>query len=267
MFSLFRHWRENRRLARLPVTRAEWENAVADWSVARRYQGADRERLCRLALRFLVRKRFESGGQLELSNHMQLRVATMAAVPILNLGLDWYDNFYSVILYPAEFIPEHEYEDDFGVIHRDRHPLSGEAWQQGPVILSWEDVLKSGREPGYNVVIHEMAHKLDMLHDGPNGSPPLHRGMDPEAWRRAFTEAWQALEALDEAGEEEWPIDPYALENPGEFFSVVCEVFFETPAHLKQLWPAVYAQLCAFYRQDPLAEAPASHAIHGALEA
>jgi len=271
MLSVFRQWRENRQLKRLPVTQAQWESAIADWPVAQRYQGTERDRLRELALRFILRKHFESGGGLTLSDAMQLKIATMAAVPILNLGLDWYEGWYSVIVYPAEFIPEHEYEDDFGVVHRDRHPLSGEAWQQGPVILSWEDVQAANSDRAYNVVIHELAHKLDMLADGPNGSPPLHRNMDPARWHAVFTEAWDemnrqvaAAEAAAEGSGEamielETPIDPYGLENPGEFFSVLSETFFEAPERLKRAWPAVYEQLRLFYRQDPIRP---SHGIH-----
>lgn len=212
----------------------------------------DRERLRELSLRFLLRKRFESGGDLVLTAAMQLRIATMAAVPILNLGLDWYRGWTSVIVYPAEFVPPGEYEDEFGVVHRDRHPLSGEAWFRGPVILAWDDVRAVGEEPGFNVVIHELAHKLDMLSDGPNGSPPLHPGMKPRDWRDSFQAAWDNL-ARREAEGGDLPIDPYALEDPGEFFAVSSEYFFEAPAVLAETWPEVYRQLSRFYRQDPLA--------------
>jgi len=252
MFGILRRWREDRRLEKLPVHHAQWESAIADWPVARRYQGEARERLKTLALRFILRKQFESGGGLVLNDAMQLRIATMAVVPILELGLDWYEGWYSVIVYPAEFIPQQEYEDDYGVVHRDRHPLSGEAWGQGPVILSWEDVQATDSESGYNVVIHELAHKLDMQADGPNGSPPLHRGMDAAEWQRVFTAAWEALEAMVAEDHPDLPIDPYALENPGEFFSVVSETFFEAPRRLHKAWPAVYEQLRRFYRQDPI---------------
>jgi MtfA peptidase len=255
MLARLRRWRENRHIARLPVSHAQWEAAVSDWPVAARYRGEARDRLRDMSLRFLLRKRFESGGGLVVDDRMQLRIATMAAVPILELGLDWYEGWHSVILYPAEFVPDQEYEDEFGVVHHDRHPLSGEAWQQGPVILSWEDVRAGTQEPGYNVVIHEMAHKLDMRADGPNGSPPLHRGMDPAEWRRVFTAAWEDMAQQVEvtADESALPMDPYALESPGEFFSVASETFFETPSRLAEAWPDLYRQLALFYRQDPLA--------------
>lgn len=46
-------------------------------------------------------------------------------------------------------------------------------------------------------------------------------------------------------------IDPYAAENPAEFFAVLSEVFFESPLVIEHQLPTVYEQLSLFYRQDP----------------
>ena len=115
-------------------------------------------------------------------------------------------------------------------------------------MLSWEDVAASGRLEGYNVVIHEMAHKLDMLNGDANGFPPLHADMDSATWYRVFSEAFEDLDARVEAGEET-EIDEYAAEEPGEFFAVTSEYFFEAPDVLGECYPKVYAELRAFYRQ------------------
>jgi len=252
MFSRVRGWLENRKLARLPVTRAQWENAVSSWPVAARYKGSDRDRLFDLSRRFLVRKEFAAGGEFTLTDEMQLLVATMAAVPVFGLGLDWYDGWYTVILYEDTFVTPDGQMDEYGVVHNEGRVLAGEAWLQGPVILSWRDVTESGGEDGYNVVLHELAHKLDMRSAGPNGAPPLHAGMDGERWHRVFTNAWQALERSALDGEP--LLDPYALEDAGEFFAVATESFFESPVHLNQVLPDLYQQLSLFYRQEPLAQ-------------
>lgn len=253
MLGRLRRWREDRVLERSALPPGLWDGVVAGWPVLQRYPAASRERIRDLAQRLMLRKSFEGAGDLFLDEPMCLRIAAMAVTPVLELegDLDWYDGWHSIIVYPGEFIPGQEYEDEDGVVHMDRHPLSGEAWPQGPVILSWDDVLNTSGEEAYNVVIHEMAHKLDMRSDGANGAPPLGRGLDPARWREVFTAAWEEMERLAEQDPESLPLDPYALENPGEFFAVVSEAFFESPQRLESTWPQVYDQLRAFYRQDP----------------
>ncbi|QJX01594.1 hypothetical protein HML84_02160 [Alcanivorax sp. IO_7] len=104
MLNKARRWFEDRKLARLPVDRDQWEEAVARWPVATRYEGAQRDRLFDMALRFLVRKELASGGGFQLDDGMSLLIATMAVVPVLELGLDWYDGWYTVIVYEDTFV-------------------------------------------------------------------------------------------------------------------------------------------------------------------
>ena len=135
--------------------------------------------------------------------------------------------------------------------------MTGESWERGPVILSWADAQEGGRGTGYNVVIHEFAHKLDMLNGEANGFPPLHAEMNREQWSSAFSEAYEAFcRRVDRDCELE--IDEYAAESPAEFFAVMSEAFFESPQTVRKSFPAVYAQLAQFYRQDPAARMAAS---------
>ncbi|MDX1656482.1 MAG: zinc-dependent peptidase, partial [Candidatus Competibacteraceae bacterium] len=48
-------------------------------------------------------------------------------------------------------------------------------------------------------------------------------------------------------------LDPYGAEEPGEFFAVVSEAFFELPGQLAETYPDLYQTLKGFYRQDPRA--------------
>lgn len=119
------------------------------------------------------------------------------------------------------------------------------------MVLSWQDVQSCGWGEGNNVVIHEFAHKLDMQNGYANGRPPLHPGMSPDDWARAFQAAYDDLcDRLDHGVHT--PVDPYAAENPAEFFAVLSEFFFESPAVLYGDYPAVYGQLQRFYLQAPL---------------
>lgn len=128
--------------------------------------------------------------------------------------------------------------------------LSGEAWEGGPLIISWRDAQMAG--DGYNVVIHEFAHKLDMLNGEADGIPALHAGLPVDRWERVFFAAWEDFCQRVDSGEET-RIDPYASEHPAEFFAVLSENFFEQPALLTAEYPELYALLRDYYRQDPLA--------------
>jgi MtfA peptidase len=212
---------------------------------------AERERLRGLASILLGEKTLVMVQGVSLTQNQRHLLAALAALPILNLDIDWYEGFREIIIYPGEFVPGHEEVDELGVVHVRREPLSGEAWLRGPVILSWPDVEASTELDGYNVVIHEFAHKIDMQDGHANGMPPLHWDMQPQTWSSTFLAAFEHLNARLDAGEET-AVDPYAAENPGEFFAVVSEMFFERPLDLRTELPAVYEQLVQFYRQDPV---------------
>lgn len=256
MFKKFSTWLENKRIKKMGFTTEQWESAIAHWPVMQRYQGAEREALKDLTFRFLVRKSFSSGGEFHFTDEMCLRIATMACVPILNLGLDWYEHWCEIIIYQGDFVPNRPYRSADGVVHTKGPGLSGEAWLRGPVILSWESVCESGaharKHKASNVVIHELAHKLDMLRDGANGAPPMHSEMRSGEWHDIFTATWNRLKR-DFQHHKSLPIDDYALTSPAEFFAVCSESFFEDPHNMKKHLPEVYRVLCQFYRQQPVA--------------
>lgn len=175
---------------------------------------------------------------------------------MLNLGLDCYRGWVGIIVYPGDFVIARTIIDDAGVVHEFDDEVAGEAWEGGPVLLSWFETAAEAQ--GMNVVIHEFAHKLDMLSGIPDGQPPLREGMSRQAWASAFEAAYADFCKRVDAGEDT-ELDPYAAEHPAEFFAVMSEAFFETPHLLRAQYPAVYEQLTAFYRQDP-PESPQSSA-------
>ena len=250
VFDKLRNWRVRRIVARHPIAEPLWRDALRRCAPARRLGASDQATLRVLATLFLERKSLEPVQGLELDDADRVLLATHACVPILKLGLDWYDGWHSIIVYPDVFIPHRTHTDAAGVVHQGDAAMAGEAWGRGPVIVSWANVLQAGQKPGHNVVIHEMAHKLDMLNGDANGFPPLHRRMDGRVWTTVLSSAWERLR--DDHGKGlPLPIDPYGLENPAEFFAVVSEQFFEAPATLREQLPDVYRQLELFYRQHP----------------
>ncbi len=251
MLGFLTRWRERRILERHPIAEADWGAALTDVPCLQRLSASEQARLRVLATFLLHEKSLEPVQGLELSGARAARLAALACLPILNLGLRWYRGWHSIVLYPDLFMPRREYVDAAGVVHRGHEVMEGEAWQRGPVILAWGGIIAAGTPPGHNVVIHEMAHKLDMLNGEANGFPPLHGRMSRRTWSRTFQTAYQALE--QQYRQRQAPLDPYALENPGEFFAVASEVFFETPRVLRDFDPELYRQLGLFYRQQPLA--------------
>jgi Mlc titration factor MtfA (ptsG expression regulator) len=170
----------------------------------------------------------------------------------LNLGHDAYDDWQEIIIYPSQFRTTTRFVDHIGVVHESENVLAGQARSDGPVIFSWHDVMEGPWLDGWNVVIHELAHKLDMRNNGQaNGYPILHPGMDHDAWKSAFTDAFAHLQALADANQES-PIDLYAATNPAECFAVLSEVFFERPLVLQEVYPAVYEQMSQYYKQNPV---------------
>ena len=209
----------------------------------------ERVQLKALAESFLASKEFSTAGGLELSDEICVSIAAQGCLPILKLGLSAYRDWVGIIVYPDEFVVRRQIEDDSGVVHEFDDVLAGEAWEGGPLIVSWHDVKMAG--DGYNVVIHEFAHKLDMLNGQADGIPALHSGLTPEAWDEVFIAAYEDFcHRVDSC--EETLIDPYASDDPAEFFAVLSENFFELPDLVSREYPALYALLCSYYRQDPL---------------
>jgi Mlc titration factor MtfA (ptsG expression regulator) len=252
----FRQWRRARVLRRHAVDEALWRVTVAQYPFTRSLHGPERERLRELVTLFLHEKGIHGAGGMVVREDVRIAIAVQACILILNLGLDYYRGWVEVIVYPDEFVAEREFVDEAGVFHTIEEPMTGESWERGPVILSWADANEGGRAGGYNVVIHEFAHKLDMLNGEPNGFPPLHASMSRAAWSGAFSHAYEDFCAKVDSDDALLDLDDYAAESPAEFFAVMSEAFFESPHSLAALYPDVYAQLAQFYRQDPAARMP-----------
>ncbi len=244
-----RHWRIRRILRRHPLPHEAWQG-VARRALA--LQGLDAVQLAHLrelTTLFVHRKSFSGAQGLEVSAPMQVAVAAQACLLVLHLGLDYYDGWREVILYPGAFRVRREQRDPGGLVRDEHTDLTGESWSRGPVILSWDDVARDTfhGHPGYNVVLHEFAHKLDALNGAANGMPPLHADMKIEQWTGALSGAYDGLRQQLHAGHGGY-INAYAATSPAEFFAVLSEYFFTAPRVLREHCPAAYEQLALFYR-------------------
>jgi Mlc titration factor MtfA (ptsG expression regulator) len=235
-----------------PFTDESWRGLVEEHPILRGMSIEELARLREAAAEFMREKTFEGADGLKLNDWMRAVISLQACLPILNLGSDWYDSWKTVVVVPDIFIEEHREEDSAGIVHEWREDKSGESWDEGPVLFSWKDVESSGWGDGYNVVIHEAAHRLDMTDGKINGRPALHDGMSAVEWRGVFSRAFQDLSRRARSRKKKSRIDGYAAVSDSEFFAVASEYFFEQPKTLKSEYSGVYRLLSAFYRQDPI---------------
>jgi Mlc titration factor MtfA (ptsG expression regulator) len=235
-----------------------WGQLFDEHPILRGLSNEELATLRELTTVFLHEKVFEGADGLELTDFMRTVISLQASLPILHLGLEWYDNWKTIVVVPDVFVEEHQEYDRAGVAHEWEEDKSGESWDFGPVLLSWQDVEASGWGDGYNVVIHEAAHRLDLLDGTINGRPLLHEGMSPEEWREVFSAAFRDLSRRAKSGRKRPKIDAYAVESDSEFFAVSSEYFFERPRTLRSEYGEVYRLLAQFYRQDPAERQSAS---------
>lgn len=201
----------------------------------------------------LAEKPFVGCNGLVVDDTMRVLVAAQAALLLLNRHGGYFPNLRQVLLYPGAFVVDRTQPLGAGWVAEGRRALLGESWQQGQVILSWDDVLAGAADPddGRNVVIHEFAHQLDQESGAANGAPFLGRRERYAAWSQVLGEAYAELRRRAAAGEATL-LDAYGATDPAEFFAVASETFFERPAALAAEQPALYAQLSGYYGVNPL---------------
>ncbi len=240
-----------RKLRKDSIHFSDWHKVITKIPLLNNLTGTEKARLRQLSSLFLARKTLVGVKGLELTPAMQISIAAQACLLVLNLGLDAYNGWVEIVIYPGAFKVNRNFTDANGLVHQENQSLSGESWERGPLILSWDSIELESRQliPGHNVIIHEFAHKLDMLNGRANGMPPLHPNMPIEIWSQTLSQAFNTLKRRLEHFKHS-DINPYASTNPAEFFAVISEYFFTAPQILTEHCPEVYEQLKQYYRQD-----------------
>ena len=220
-----------------------WQRTLLDYPFLTADPANDPEQLRAMAGIFLADKEFSGAHGLHISDAMAVAIAAQACLPVLHLGLHWYDDFKGIVLHPGAMLARREVVDDTGVVHHYRETLTGEAMQYGPVTLSWADIAASGvsAQTGYNVVIHEFVHKLDMRSGTADGCPPQPSRIVWENWRvtmqACYSRFQTQLTMAERFGAEPPWLDAYAATAPAEFFAVTSEAYFVNRAHFAQEFP------------------------------
>ncbi|MEO8080894.1 MAG: M90 family metallopeptidase [Caldimonas sp.] len=254
MTGWWRRWRRRRTLARRSVPEPLWQGTLSRYAFLGARSTDDLAQLREMTTLFLAEKEFAGTRGLVVDDTMAVAIAAQACLPALKLGLDWYGGFVGIVVHEDAVVARREVAGDDGVVHAFDEELSGEAMHGGPVMLAWQDVEQAGAsaDQGYNVVVHEFAHVIDMHRDitahPESADPQTVRG----AWLRSLSREWKRFGGRVDRDDPTF-LDPYGAKTLEEFFAVASEAFFVAPLELRAERPRTYELLAAFYRQDPAA--------------
>ena len=252
------HWFADRRRKKLmqALFPSSWEDIirrnVAHYCIL---EDDERAHLRALIQVFIAEKYWEGAGGLELTDEIRVTISAQACLLLLGLSHNYYQNVQSIIVYPSTVVPPRRkqgfFENTLEPVEL-AHPILGQAFRKGPVIIIWDAALRGGRHPetGHNVIYHEFAHKLDMLDGTADGTPPLRDRAEYRDWALTCSREYLRIKRNTENGRESF-MDAYASTNEAEFFAVATEQFFDQPRLMIEHAPDLYRVLKGYYRQDP----------------
>lgn len=247
--------RRRKKLTRVPFP-ASWENIIRS-NVAHfcMLEHARQDHLRDLVKVFVAEKNWVEAGGLSLTDEIRVTIAAQACLLLLGLPHDYYRNVESIIVYPSTVIPPQERRGFFDSTIAPAEivrPIIGQAFRDGPVIITWDAALRGGRHPeyGHNVIYHEFAHKLDMLDGTADGTPPLGDRAEYRDWVLTCSREYLRLKQDTGKGRHSF-LDAYGATNEAEFFAVATEQFFDQPLKLRRQAPDLYRVLQEYYNQDP----------------
>jgi len=237
------------------IPEALWQKTLKRYPFLAQRPAAQRQQLRTLVGQFLQHKEFTGAHGLTVTDDMAVAIAAQACLPVLQLGLSWYDDFTGIVVHPGAMLARRETRDAAGVVHHYKEALLGEAMHGGPVTLSWQDVAASGAtaEHGHNVVIHEFIHKIDMRDGAADGCPPLPSRAAHAAWHDTMQAAYdgfceQVAMAERFGGAPPW-LDAYGATAPAEFFAVACEAYFVNRERFTQDFAALTVLFDRFFKR------------------
>jgi len=244
-------WLRRRHAPELPD--ALWNATLARYPFLADRPGAEVARLRAMAAEFLARKEFHGAGGLVITDEIALAIAAQAVLPVLHLGLAWYDDFVGIVVHADEVVARRSQVDEAGVVHDWDEVLAGETMEGGPVMVNWHDVAQAGETAatGFNVVVHEFVHKIDLRDGVPDGCPPLPSRAARQRWLAVlqpqyerFCEQVKIAERF--GGEPPW-LDDYGATAIDEFFAVACEAYFVNRGRFAQEFAELTVLFDGFY--------------------
>ncbi len=220
----------------------------------RRLSETQQRKLQNILRVIVAEKNWEGCKGFVVTEEVKVTIAAQAALLVLGMQEEYFDRVQSILVYPTVYIAAEKTMGPGGVVTEGNSAREGEAWYRGPVIFSWDDVLRGGRHDhdGRNVVLHEFAHQLDMLNGRfADGIPPMASEQQYEQWQKVFHSEYNRL-VHDCRNHKRSLLDCYGTTNLAEFFAVATECFFERSRQMKQSHPALYEILANYYHQNPI---------------
>ena len=250
-------WLKQRRRAKILDTPfpESWDQVIRENVLhVRHLTPGHQDKLRRLVRIFVAEKNWEGCGGLILTDEIKVTIAAQACLLVVGMDEDWlFEHVLSILVYATGYVAPTSHASGTGMVIDAGQPRLGEAWWQGPVILSWTDSLAGGRResPGRNLVLHEFAHQLDMMNGRIcDGTPPLKTREQHERWVSVLGPLFDQL-VDDCRNGRRGLMDCYGAKNPAEFFAVITEKFFEHPVALWHQQEDAYLVLRDFYGLDP----------------
>lgn len=254
-FMIFR-WLQNRRRAGLTATPfpEEWDRIIDANVRHEKYLTSEQQYLLRRFVQiFVAEKNWEGCNGLVITDEVKVTIAAQVALLTFGRSDLWFDHVMSILVYPDAYVVKEAEHDTTGIVTESGQERLGEAVWQGPVILSWADVLAGGRgeSSADNLVLHEFAHQLDMMNGRlVDGIPPLESQAELSRWKSVMQRAYEQL--IDDcSARRRTVIDCYGASSDVEFFAVTTEAFFQNSRALRQHHADVYALLHDHFQLDP----------------
>ncbi len=240
--------RKRRRIAEQPWP-AQWSQVLT--LNVRQYRVADEQLRLRWqdVTRIIVAEKYWEGCDgLAINDEIRVTIAAQAAMMVLGVQDFYFDNVRTILIHPA--FQRATMRD--GMVVEEGRPLAGQAWQGGPVVLSWADVLAGARSNngGRNLVVHEFAHCLDGLDGEMGGNPVFDNPETAQRWQQVCSREFEQLGRAAIAGRRVL-LDHYGASSPAEFFAVASETFFEMPERMQQSMPELFELMVEYFKVNP----------------
>lgn len=203
---------------------------------------------------FLAEQRIVGAKGVIVDEATRVLIAASAARMTLGMpGFEW-PTIRDIVVHPRSFDREYKASEEA--------TIAGMVHAQGPILLSLRDLRQGLRRPadGHDVVLHELAHVIDLADGQADGVPAGAEWVASAPWGKVVADRLRKVRAR----RYRHVLRDYAGTDEAELFAVAVEVFFEQPGRLRARDGELYAMLVDYFGQDPEAlMAGAAGALRG----